>query len=283
MLGEPVARALHQAGHDVCIFARSPAKARQRFGESYEIAAGDVTKPDTIAKALDDVDAVHLSLNSGPTPEDHDRIEHRGTAQVARLAAEKGIGHLTCLSGISARPQNRFFPPTAAKLDGLAAIKESGVPFTVFRPQWFFESLPLFVRGGRAVFLGAAPDSGTGRHRWHWLAVSDYARMVVRAYETEEAKGQVFDVIGPEPLSLPEALARYSRARLPGTEVKCIPFWRAKLLAALTRNGGLKHTIAKMEFWAQFEEIADPEPANRILGAPATTLDEWLARQPTGT
>ncbi|HUU44657.1 MAG TPA: NAD(P)H-binding protein [Acidobacteriota bacterium] len=273
MLGEPVARRLQADGHTVRLLARSPEKARAQLGDGFAMAPGDVEDPESIRRALDGCEGVHINLNGGPTMADYDRIEHRGTANVAQAAATAGVSHLTYLAGISAYPHNAHFPPTAAKLNAIAAIQNTGLPYTVFRAQWFFESLPLFVKNGQAVLLGRMPN------RWHWLAAADYARMVARAYKTPEAKNQVFDIVGPEPLSLAEALERYHEACLPGTTIRRVPFWEARLLAFMTGNRTLELTVEKMRFWDRFEEVADAEPANRVLGTPEATLTQWLTER----
>lgn len=273
MLGEPVARRLQAEGHTIRLLARSPAKARARFGDSVQIVQGDVEDPESITQAIAGCEGVHINLNGGPAWSDYDRIEHRGTAKVAQAAAAAGVRHLTYLAGISAYPHNAHFPPTAAKLKAIEAIKNTGISYTVFRAQWFFESLPMFVKNGRAVLLGRMS------HRWRWLAAADYARMVVRAYATTEARNQIFDIVGPETLSLAEALEQYRAACLPETTIRQVPFWQTKLLAFMTGNRTLGLTVDKMRFWDRFEETADPEPANRILGAPETTLAQWLAER----
>ena len=277
MLGQPVARRLRQDGHHVRICSRSADKARKMYDAEFDVLTVDVEAPETIRAALEGADGVHINLNGGPTDADYDRIEHLGTANVARVAAELGLQRLTVTSGISARPENAGFPPTAAKLHAMEAIKQSGVPFTIFRPHWFYESLPLFVKNGRAILFGSMP------HRWHWLAVADYADMVARSYVTAEAAGQVFDVWGPEAISMAEALSRYSDARLGGASLHRLPLWRTRLFATLRGNERLKSTVNKMRFWNQFAESGDPHSSNALLGAPHTTLQEWLSLEQAGT
>jgi len=68
------------------------------------------------------------------------------------------------------------------------AARSSGVPFTIFRCTMFMETLPKFVRDGKAMVMGRQP------HPWRWLAADDYAAMVARAYELPEAAGKVLGI-----------------------------------------------------------------------------------------
>jgi uncharacterized protein YbjT (DUF2867 family) len=50
--GQPVARRLQADGHGVRVLARSPAKARLRLGDTFEVLAGNVGDPPALARAL---------------------------------------------------------------------------------------------------------------------------------------------------------------------------------------------------------------------------------------
>ena len=60
MLGEPVARQLKASGYQVRLLSRSAEKARARFGDGYEIAAGDVEDIASLEAALDGCQAAHI-------------------------------------------------------------------------------------------------------------------------------------------------------------------------------------------------------------------------------
>jgi len=55
-----------------------------------------------------------------------------------------------------------------------------------------------------------------------------------------------------------------------------MPYWVAALV---TSTRGPREMKRASDFMAAFEKIAemgDPSEANSVLGAPTTTLDEWL-------
>jgi uncharacterized protein YbjT (DUF2867 family) len=273
MLGEPVARQLQADGYQVRLLARDPVKVRSRFGDTYEVFPGDVEKPDTLAAALAGCYGVHINLSGGPRPNDYDRIEFQGTANVAQAAVRLGVQRLTYISGASVRPERTWFYYANAKFRAEAAIRASGISYTILRPSWFMESLPWFVKGKRALLIGKQ------RAPWHWLAAQDYARMVSRCYGTAAAANKVLYVYGPETLSLPEALRVYCSHVCPGVKVYTTPVWLVSLLGMLAGNAKLRDGARLMAYFQDVTEECDPTPANTILGAPTTTLRQWCARQ----
>ena len=180
MLGEPVARRLCADGHHVRIFTRSLDKAQARFGAEYEVVAGDVENQPSLDAAVQGCQAVHINLEGGLDPD----LERRGTENVVRAASKAGIQHITYLSGTSVTKENCWYAGTKAKFEAEAAIRASGVPYTIFQATFFMELLPRFVRGTRASILGTQP------HPWHWVAADDYARMVSKTYANSRSGQQ---------------------------------------------------------------------------------------------
>ena len=53
----------------------------------------------------------------------------------------------------------------------------------------------------------------------------------------------------------------------------------AKAIGTLTRNEELKFASRLMAYFDKVGELGNPTEANHILGAPTTTLDEWIKRK----
>ena len=58
-----------------------------------------------------------------------------------------------------------------------------------------------------------------------------------------------------------------------------MPIETARGAAQATGNQILAFMAEMMAYFDQAGEGGDPTEANRLLGAPATTLDEWIATQ----
>lgn len=53
----------------------------------------------------------------------------------------------------------------------------------------------------------------------------------------------------------------------------------ARAVAGSTGNDQLKFFAELMAYFDKVGELGDPTEANRILGAPTTTLDAWIAQR----
>ena len=104
--------------------------------------------------------------------------------------------------------------------------------------------------------------------------------MISNAFQIEEAKGKRLYVHGPEGIPLKTALERYCRVFHPEIkEVAVMPVEAAKAMAESTGNAFLKNVAEMMEYFKKVGEPGDPAEANRLLGAPTTTLDKWFEQQ----
>lgn len=273
MLGEPVARQLEKDGYAVRVLARNPEKAKAKLGDSFEFVRGDVEVPSSLEKAFEGCFGVHINLRGGPKAEDFDRIEHRGTVNVVDVSAKLGVQRITYLSGAAVFEENSWFPSAKAKLQAESAIRGSGVPYSIFCATHFMESLPLAIRGKRASVIGQQP------HPLHWLAASDYAKMVSKSFQLPEAANKRFFVYGPEALTMTEALKKYCSIVHPGVKVSSIPIWLLSLIGKVSFNAELQFIAELMKFFEKVGEGGDPTEANRLLGTPTTTLEQWCDRQ----
>ncbi len=269
MLGEPVARQLQADDYTVRVFSRNASTARARFGAGYEVVEGDVENLASLDAAMQGCQAVHINLDGGLDPD----LERRGTKNVVAAASRAGVRHVTYLSGTSVTEENCWYAGTKAKFEAEAAIRASGVPHTIFQATFFMETLPRFVRGSRASILGAQP------HPWHWVAADDYARMVSKAYVTPTTANKTLHVFGPQLWTTRQALETYCRIARPDAKVGVVPFWMASVIAGLSRDQTLQAVLPFFRYSEKVAEAGDPAEANALLGAPATTLEQWCQRQ----
>ena len=272
MLGEQVARQLLRDGFEVRVLVRDVQRARTLLGPDFEYFAGAGDNRDAIERAMEGCAGVHISLRGGSDPEELDRVEHRGTAHVAELAAQQGVPRLTYLSGMLVA-EDAQIPADRAKYRAEREIHQSGVPYTIFKPTYFMETLPRHVQGRLAIVLGRQP------HPLHMVAASDFARMVSRSFRTPEAANRSFFVHGPEAIPIPDALCLYCSLVEPGRRVVSMPLWLMSVVDALLMRGQLRSTLRLMRVMQRVGERGDPSVANEVLGAPTTTLRQWCEKQ----
>jgi len=270
MLGEPVARQLAADGHHVHVLSRSKEKAESIFGKEPNISAfeGNVDDLASLKEAMKGCTGIHINLSGGST-------EVRGTQQVIRAVNalkddETVVKRISLISGVTTCEENSWYEGTKAKLQAENILIESGCIYTIFRCTMFMETLPKLK-----VLVGPQPTS------WHLLGASDYARMVSKSFTTPGVSNEILFLYGPKPsCTLPEAMNTHyipicdpSRPPIPTMSTE-------DALAAV--NGTTVNTfnlterrIAKFDWLGKIHELGDPSKANNLLGAPATTLEQW--------
>jgi NADH dehydrogenase len=275
-VGGPVARQLVADGYHVRLLVRDVERARSQLGAGFEYIAGEVEESETVQHALEGCSGAHISLQAGSNPQDIERVEYRGAIRIVELAAGQPGMHLSYVSGMSVGKQfGHSVLADQAKGRVEQAIQDSGIAFTIFRPTYFMDNLPKHLQGKRAMVLGKQP------HPLHLVAASDFGRMVSRAFQEPDASNKTFYVQGPEALTLEEALRLYCSLLAPSAKVTTIPLWVMSALDTLFLGKQMRRTLQIMQVLQHSGEIGDPSEANRILGAPTTTLQAWCEQQRT--
>lgn len=263
LFGKPTAIQLKADGFQARILARDVEKAQNIFADGYEIMPGDVTDLVSLEKAMTGCDGVHISIGGA--------VDQLSAENVAAVASKLGLERISYISGATVAEKNRWFPMVAQKLEAEKAIRNCGVAYTIFCPTWPMEQLVRFTQNGKPSLIGNQPLLV------HFFAAQDLARMVSKSYQLAEAQNKRFYVYGPEAMTLRTALERYCAVFHP--EVKKIgvmPIWLVKVLGTLSGNEMLSFASDLMGYFDKTPEVGDPTEANRILGAPATTLDAWM-------
>jgi uncharacterized protein YbjT (DUF2867 family) len=246
--------------------SRNPQKARDQFGDTVEVVAGDVFDPSALGDAMQNCSGVHVSIMTDN--------EYQAVSNVIKAAKQHSVQQLSYVSGATVCEQNRWFAQIDQKFRAEHIVRESGIDHTIFCPTWFMEMLPRFAQSGRAVVLGNQPTP------YHWIAVEDFARMVSQGYAVNETVNRRFTIWGPEATPMREALQCYCAALRPEIgQVTTMPIWLARAMAFVNRNDGLRFAANLMAYFEKVPEGGDPAEANRILGAPQTSLDDWLRQR----
>lgn len=247
--------------------SRHAPDARDKLGDGVELVAGDANRREDVARAMADCTAVLICVSDLLDP----FLDLRVTKTVVELAPGLPIERVGLVSGASVANERRAFPMIDAKYQAEEALKASGVPWVILRLTWPMESLVRFVQGNRVALLGEQPAT------IHPIAGADVGRMVARAFELDEALGRTFTLHGPEAFTMKSWLESYCELVHAHTAVKSTPFWIVSAVAAVTFNRTLKAAIALMKYFDELPELGDPTEANRILGAPEITIEQWVA------
>ena len=261
LLAGPVIRKLDESGFGLRLFSRHVKPSM--FINDHEIVQGDLFNPADLGKAMHGCDAVHISVSGVD--------EAAATRAILDMAAEKNIRLISMVSGCTVSEENRWFDFIDRKYRAEQMIMQNGIHYFIFRPTWFFESLEMMVRNGKASILGRQT------HTYHWVAAEDFGKMVARAYSTGGAENRIYYVYGPEKYGMKEMLERYCQRLHPEIgKISVIPSPMLRVIAFLTRNRQLKFAASLFGYFEKVSEPEIPEKELSRLGWADTDFETWI-------
>ena len=261
MLAKPVIEYLDKEKFQLRLFSRTVKNSL--FEKDYDILQGDVFNENDLDHAMSGCDAVHISLSNID--------EAKAVEAVVESAKKNQIKIISFVSGCTVSEENRWFKMIDNKYLAEQTIIKSGISYMIFRPTWFFESLDLMIRNGKASVIGKQPNP------FHWVAAADFARMITTAYKKQEALNKIFYILGPEPFLMKELLEKYCNENFASIKkVSTIPIGMMKFIAMLSRNKELKFVADMFAYFEKVKEVCDTNETNLLLGKPEVTFDNWL-------
>lgn len=235
-LGRYVVQALLGAGARVRVAQRDPRdawflKPLGGLGQTQVIAA-DITRPQTIARAIAGADAVVNLV--GSFTGNLERIHVGGARALAEAARNAGVSALVHLSAIGAdRDAPSIYGQT--KGAGEAAVREAFPHATIMRPSTVFGREDKFVNmfAGMIAKLPVIPVLKPDA-RFQPVFAGDVAQAVVTALaEPARFGGRVFELGGPDVLTMLELQRWIARAIGRNPAFVPLPDAAGSLLAAL--------------------------------------------------
>ena len=206
-LGRQVVRALSSRNVEVRCLVHSPRKEQVLAGQTVDVRYGSVGDPAALRAALYDVDVVvHLVAVIREKGEvTFEAVNLGGTQNVVDAARNAGASHFVQMSAIGAADDRRY-PYLRSKWQAEQAIKDSGLPYTIFRSSLMFgEGDELFnTVAGMVRAFPLVPVPGRGDNQFQPLAVDEAARCIAEAAGREDLKGQIIEIGGPEHLTYNE-------------------------------------------------------------------------------
>ncbi|MBC3784696.1 SDR family oxidoreductase [Spirosoma utsteinense] len=272
MLGRAVTRELICAGNTVQLIARDAAQTKQLFPNA-SVVPGNMNDKSSLVAALQGIGIVYLNLSVKQTERETDfHTEEQGLINLIEAARLTGVHRVAYLSSLVMRYQgmNGFtWWVFRVKQHAVRLIKESGIPYSIFYPSNFMDSLNGTQRMGWYILL-----VGRSSVRPFYIAAADYGKQVARALSQAAGENQEYIIKGPEALSQHEAAHRFAAAYKaePLSVVTAPPF--------LMKLGG--HFSAQADYGWHITHALNHYPerfeADRTwaeLGKPATTLEAF--------
>lgn len=212
LLGGMVTRDLHGRGNAVRALVRDGADT-EGLPQGVEQVPGDLADPDSLRRALVDVDAVVATASSARPRLPHDTVktvEQDGYASLVTLAAEAGVGQFVYLSAYIADPHSPLeFLRAKAEVEERLAV--SGMPWTVIAPGPFDEVWPAMVVGAPVAAGDPVTLMRPANHRHPFVSVLDVARYCTAVLGRSDALDTRLAVGGPRSLTWPQVVQTYEQ------------------------------------------------------------------------
>jgi uncharacterized protein YbjT (DUF2867 family) len=274
MLGIPVVAELVEAGFEVTALVRNPERARRVLPAQVKLLQADAADADSLKRGLAGQDAVYLSLSIAPSERKDDfHAEAEGLDNILAAARACGVRRIAYLSALIQDGDAKGWWVIDVWRKAIAKIKGSAIPYTIFYPSNFMETLPQ--RHGTGRFLALV---GTARHPNYWIAAADFGKQVARSFQLDEAADREFVIQGPAPLTYDEAGRRFAQQTRPRRLVFKIPLSLVKALGAMSPAMNFNARI--MDAVLSYPEVFKAEETWEMLGKPTTTIDEFARREP---
>ncbi|MFE6196169.1 NAD(P)H-binding protein [Streptomyces sp. NPDC057838] len=199
-----------------------PVRAASRNGEH----AFDWTDRDTWDAALDGVRAVYI-------------VQLDGTKLVrpfVERAVRHGVRRIVLASGRGIDDPH-YAKDSGGVLEGLvdseAAVRESGLEWTITRPGWFAQNFSegFFADAVRAGELRLPAGDGAAS----FVDAEDIAAVVTAALTDARHAGEIYELSGPRAVTVAEAAATISRAT--GRDIRYVPLSVEEYVAELVGQG----------------------------------------------
>jgi uncharacterized protein YbjT (DUF2867 family) len=229
-VGSHLCRALADAGHHVRAMTRHP----DDYDGVGEAVYGDVGEVDSVAKALDGVDAAYYLVHSLDSA-DFEHKDADAAVDFGGAAAAAGLDRIIYLGGLgvddgelSAHLRSR------RQVEQLLAV--GGVPVTVLRAAVVVGHGGISWEITRQLVdhLPAMITPKWVKTRTQPIALPDVVRYLVGVLEPPEAKGRVFEIGGPEVLRYIDMLTRAAKV-----QGKSLPHVNVPLLTPSLSSGWL--------------------------------------------
>lgn len=231
-IGSALCEELATRGHKVTALSRTP--DGQSLPADVDTAIGDVGAYDSIAETVAAHDAVVNLVALSPLfqprgDKSHESVHLEGTRNLVRAAEEGDTERFVQMSALSAHPHaETAYLRTKGRAEEV--IRESALEWTIVRPSVVFGDGAEFVEFTKTLttpYVTGLPDGGETPFQPIW--VGDLAPILADMVEDDQHVGEIYEIGGPEVLTLAEVTRLAYEAEGRSVTVLPIPSALAKV------------------------------------------------------
>lgn len=257
-VGSEVVTALVDRGRGVRALVRDPSRAQ--LPENVEAVAGDLDRPGTVEPALDGVDGVFLLGGFDTLPDLLGRMRSAGVGHVTLLTSRCVVG------GMADNAITRMW------LDSEAAVRDSGLAWTIVRPSGFHSNALRWLPQLRAGDVVRAP--------WPDVPIAsidpaDIGAVAATALADRGHDGQALSLSGPEPLMPGDQVATLARVLGRPLRYELLPDDEAR--AGMAENTPPPVVDALFRFFGEgeYDDSVVVDTVETITGRPPRSFAGW--------
>jgi uncharacterized protein YbjT (DUF2867 family) len=198
-------------GQTVRALARKPDKLRDApWRDKAEVVRGDLSDPDSLAAAFEDVDVMYYLVHSMGTSSDFVREEERSARNVAEAAEKAGVRRIVYLSGL--HPTGELSRHLRSRNAVGEILMECGVETVVLQAG-------IVIGSGSASFemvrhltdrLPVMTTPKWVRNKIQPIAIDDVLHYLAAAADAPVPKSRTWDIGGPDILEYADAMQIYA-------------------------------------------------------------------------
>lgn len=205
-VGTAIQKALK--GHPLTLLVREGATGPRNPDATY--VTGDVVDRASLSGKMDGCSTViHLvAIIEEDGDATFDRVIRQGTENAVAEAQRAGVQHFINMSALGVRNDPEY-PYFHAKYQAEEAVRQSGIPWTIFRPSIIFGPGDGFINqlADLVCSTPVVPIAGSGQSLFQPVSVGEVAKSFAWAVDHPESIGQIYDLGGPDILTYDEIIA----------------------------------------------------------------------------
>ncbi|MBT1704850.1 NAD(P)H-binding protein [Fulvivirgaceae bacterium PWU20] len=278
MLGKPVVQELAQAGFQITTLVRNKKQALKILPPNVTLSEGDLQNLQSLEKAFTNHDAVYINLNIKRNERPGDfHTEAEGLKNILTAAKKTHVKRIAFISSlvINYQGRNNFnWWVFDIKKQAVDLIRSSGIPYTIFYPSTFMESVHHNYRQGNNMML-----AGNSLHKMYIIAANDYGKQVARSFSILKDENKEYTIQGPEGYTADEAVEEYVK-HYQGAKLKIrkAPITLLKFLGIFSTS--MNYGAHILEALNNYPEQFSAQETWEELGKPSTLLKDFVKKLP---
>jgi uncharacterized protein YbjT (DUF2867 family) len=214
-IGGQLAPLLLEKGYKVRLFVRDRTRLQgQSWVDNVEVVEGDVLQPETLAPAMDGIDAAYYLIHSMSVSENFHEQDLIAAHNFGHSAKKAKVQQIIYLGGLGDSEADLSEHLSSRQVTG-QVLAEAGVPVTEFRAaiivgsgsisfemiRYLTERIPVMVCP-KWVFTRVQP-----------IAIADVLAYLTAAIETPESRGRVIEIGGTDVFTYGDMMKSYAAVR----------------------------------------------------------------------